>query len=297
MGRISKMSKEERTFNETIVDELTNTPHLFNEDREDECEPEAEEENPEQKSIIARRSQNSSSHLTNLVTIQNLIKSSTSRLLSSNDEASSLMARTSSTDTYLNSRMETDLVVFNLLRDRCYQLYAENNFSKDADRAKAMVQMGIKKFPGDELTFAETWPSLNSCMIARFEQFVKYTQSLPGIDRINRKDLFTLLSDLYLILSGIFTTRVFINEQSYIWLPGGIQLTRRLLNSFCTKALTDRVFRFHAKLAQMEITDHELALLTPVILTMNTGELFFLNQPLILVVKLFSGQSKSWLFF
>jgi hypothetical protein len=270
MGRISKLSKEQRALNTEFENEEIDHDLLDDDDDDQEASVDGGGglTEPQNRS---RRVQNSSAHLTNLVTIQNLIKTSTSKLLASDEDASKLMAHTSYVNIYLNSRMQTDLIVLNMLRDRSYQLYTEKNFCRDLDRAKAMVRMGVKNFPGDELTFTEVWPSLNTYMTARFQEFYEYTQSLPGIDRISRRDLFALLGNSYIMLSALFVTRTFINDQSYIWLPGGIQLTRRLMEALCTKELSDLIYEFHAKIARIGVTDQELGLLTPVVLTMNTG--------------------------
>jgi hypothetical protein len=209
------------------------------------------------------------SFLTNMMGIWNLAKASTCRTIVGADcEVTDLLSSLPSP-----FHMRRNAIVLSLLRDTSYQLFQASNFFRGEalDRARCMVRMGVRDFPGDELTFAQAWPYLSAYMVQRFREFYEYTLRLPGVDRVDARDVCAQLSHVYIILNGIFTTRLFVNEQSFIFLPGGIQLTRRLIEGLCNRTNTDHVFQFHARLAELNVTDSELALLTPLVLTMKTG--------------------------
>jgi hypothetical protein len=272
MGRISKVEKE-RALAGANANGLTTYMS---------CEPldGAELMSEESNSNSNNNNNNNNSHLTNLITMQNLIKSSTTRLIASNPEPATLIAHTSYAAVCLNSRMETNLAVLNLVRDKCYQLYMDRYFGRGGARELAQRMATKKIIAGGlvvtnsttrQLTFKEAWPLINEYSTTRFHEFYEYALVLPGVDKVSKTDLGALLSNIYLVMSGFMHTRMIVDGESFIMMPGGVQCDRRMIETMMGVEVSDRVFELHAKLAHWRVTDHEIALLVPVILTMETG--------------------------
>ena len=123
MGRISKLEKERAK--ERVTKTETNETSV----------EEKEQLNKITAKNTATYNNNSNDHdpvsavysrnaTMNLITIANLIRSSTSKLISSGYNTRQLLPHKSYTDAYLDTPCETKLIILNLLRDRSQQLYS-----------------------------------------------------------------------------------------------------------------------------------------------------------------------------
>ena len=103
-------------------------------------------------------------------------------------------------------------------------------------------------------------------MVWRLKAYLPYAELLPGFDNICTNDLITTLNDSLPVIFGLLATKLFINDECYLQ-HDGIQFTKKWMIEFVGADLADGIFNFHNKINELSLTNQEIALLIPFVLT------------------------------
>jgi hypothetical protein len=126
----------------------------------------------------------------------------------------------------------------------------------------------LEKIPVDETVSSK-------CMWELFMQEISYmTKSLffyskqyPGFDRLSSRDLVKMLVSNMLVVGGLRVHKLFINDDYYLICENNVQFSRRNMYKIFGVALTNAIFHYHSQLGSLCLSDQEVSLLVPYILT------------------------------
>jgi hypothetical protein len=110
-----------------------------------------------------------------------------------------------------------------------------------------------------------------------FEERIKNAHSLVSAlldtcsPKLSRVDKTLLLRNSFFMVSMLQSHKLMIDGESYAMADEGrLQMTRHWLNRIMGKEQTDFLFKFAERIRNAEITDRELALLIPCVVTLST---------------------------
>lgn len=179
-----------------------------------------------------------------------------------------IIPKTIFTDLFLNSNSENFLIVMSLIRDKVYQLYMEQikPFEKNIQECSELVKNKTKVFKGQDATREQAWCAFMKQMIWRLKAYLPYAESLPGFDKTCTDDLITTLNDSLPVIFGLLVTKLFVDDECYLQ-QDEIQFTKRWMIEFVGADLAGCIFNFHNKINELCLTNQEVALLIPFVLT------------------------------
>jgi hypothetical protein len=213
-----------------------------------------------------------SAHLNSSLTLRHLIDASTCRPLTKCD-SSKILPKTTYSKCYLNSPLETHLIVLGLIRDRTYQLFVDEQrrlFAMDINRAKRMIRSNVRENPqACSVSVEEMIAATANGLITGYNNVFNFCAQLPGLNQLSESDVHRLVKSKFFCIYGFFINCVYINGECYLTLPGDVQVTRRWSNLIMGPEITQRQFDYQEKIS--EFTETELALLIPYSLTMGVN--------------------------
>jgi hypothetical protein len=124
-----------------------------------------------------------SAHLNSSLTLRHLIDASTCRPLAKCD-SSKILPKTTYSKCYLNSPLETHLIVLGLMRDRAYQLFVSEQsrmFAGDVSRAKSIMRMPVKEYPGANASLEQVMAAMMADLSASYNKLYMICAQLPGL--------------------------------------------------------------------------------------------------------------------
>ena len=234
-----------------------------------------ETENAQEKSTTIAAGTSKSSAVTNqnknLFTIKNLIKSSTNKLIS-NQDTKSLLPNISFLNVYLDTPFESNLIVFNLLRDRAYQLYTEyfnSNVIPYYEKALVIASQPdlASQYSSQNVTVTEFWRAFINYISFMFQVLVKYIIQLPGFSQLVRRDLNLLLKNNIFIVNGILNSKLLIDNEYYLTMPGEVHMSRSGMITAVGIELYEKIINALKETNDIKFTNYELALILPYIIT------------------------------
>lgn len=206
----------------------------------------------------------------NYLTIHNLLNLSKISCFKSID-TTQLVPRTHFTNIYLNTCNENILFILVALRDKCYQLFVEARqfFAPNLEYARRMKNAtpGDVHFLGQDLNVEDYFELMLKFTGIYAREVVKYAKKLPGFDRINDLDLFSIIKIRMFSFVHIITENLVIDGENYILLFEKCQTSKYMITKVFGEKVANRLFEFHVKLKKLGLSEHELAVIIPVILS------------------------------
>ena len=194
-----------------------------------------------------------------------------------------IMPKTYFTNKYLNTKDESILVLMPIIRDKCYQLY--NQFAKplekDLDRARFLVKNNVKIFEGHDVSKEVFFREVACNLKIIIENYLKYTSDLPGFNKICVQDLNFIHKEGTLIVLLLCTNKYYINDECY-FMHGNIQQSKKWIYELVGAKAGVYVFDFQKNFQNLNLTEYEIALIIPFLLT-SIGKL--INNLLYLKLK------------
>lgn len=194
-------------------------------------------------------------------------------------QTNSLIPKTFFTELFLNSENESFLYLLSFIRDKVYQMYIEfvKPLENNIEYAKDLVKNNVKLFSGHDSSKEEVWRCYFNNISNFAKMYVFFAKELPGFNKICTEDFSKILNDCLPVIYGIRSTKLFHDGESYL-LADHVQLTKKWIVELVGEANTDIIFSFHTKLNSLNLTNQELALLIPFVLT-SPGKFFtyFIN--------------------
>lgn len=198
-------------------------------------------------------------------------------------QSSRIITEKSYHDLFFNMENENILFLLTIIRDKVYQLYIEliKPLEKNIEQAHELIKNKIKTFEGHEVTKEKAWQCHITEMKNQAQLFVAYGKSLPGFNNISSKDFTAIIGDNLAVLVGFKITKLYIKNECY-YVIDHIQMCKYWLRKFFGEAILNNILDFHHKLNNLKLSNHELALMIPFVLT-STG----LNAFIYLLIYIF----------
>lgn len=217
-------------------------------------------------SLVAVKQHSSTSRSSSppAITLQKLIQITCSRLANAD-----IVPSTSYAKRCINTPMESSLVFLSLLRDKSYQLFIEDDMTRQSEynKAQVLIKHRITEFEGHDATLPQVVAAYVEKMYLNFRQWLKYLNELPGFDQIPRCDINVLMKQNFITIYGLFCSKLFINGEYYHVLPGGIIFSRKWIEKVFGLELTDWSFDYQKDLKKLALSDSEMSLFLPYIFT------------------------------
>lgn len=180
-----------------------------------------------------------------------------------------------------NGLNENQLIVLSLLRDKSYQLFKEHTkeFEKHETKAKQLIQSGytIAKCDITKEMFVSIKNTILEILTKHALAIFQLIQEIPGFQRFDKGDINTLIKDNFFFLFGVRTKCLCKNNDYYLFLGEGIQLSKDTLGIIVGEEVRDNIFEFNSLFSMLNLTDQEFGLLIPFYLSISSN-LFKLNK-------------------
>jgi hypothetical protein len=173
-----------------------------------------------------------------------------------------------------------------MLREKCYQMFLEFRRPTEGDYRRAVEIVARKKQAAKRGEIDEQLPighdtsktRILSLLLAYFAENAKsmaiYAKQLPGFYRLCDQDLYAIVFNSTMAVLSFKTERLFIDGEHYTMLADDVQCSKYLMyqvNDLINPHLNDHIFAYYEMLLRLKLTDYELALLAPLVLS-SPGE-------------------------
>ena len=111
------------------------------------------------------------------------------------------------------------------------------------------------------------WESFLRTMLDFTKKTYSFIQQIPGFDRLNTCDLGNIMHKRLFNIFGLITTKLLVEDEYFLILSDNIRCCKYWIEKCLSKEICKKIFEYHYDLNALELTDNELALLIPVLLT------------------------------
>lgn len=190
-------------------------------------------------------------------------------------ESSTIITNMPFNELFFQTETDNILLLLTLIRDKVHQLYIDLTKPNEMylQRAKELIKNNIKIFEGHDAPEKEVYDAYMEDMQNHAHIFVSFVKNLPGFNNICQKDLTSIINGNLPNLLGFKITKLYINGESYFCMKNNLQLTRDWHIRLFGEAHCNAIFEFHNKLSSLKLTNQEMSLLIPFILT-SMGKIF-----------------------
>lgn len=164
---------------------------------------------------------------------------------------------------------QTLFIIISLLREKMLELYLEQREPYDImlDRARFLIANKVDVFDGHDACKERVLNSTQELLSKHTNDYVRFVQNLPGLtDCIDVNDLIALAQDNFCLVFAMKVTNLFIENEFYLSL-NDVQLSRKWMESLLGIEIANKVFQFHSIFNKLELTDNEISLLIPILIT------------------------------
>jgi hypothetical protein len=203
-------------------------------------------------------------------TIKNILKQH--KLL----QSSNIIANTFYSNTLISLNNEDNLIVLSLVKDKIYQLLNDCfcQIEEDFERAKHLISNSVTVYDGYDASIEEVWNAMVKTFANHAKLLVVFAKQIPGFNHLSTNDFVTAINTHLFCLFGIRSIRLFISNECFIMVEN-IQLTRKWLLRLYGEMFTNKVFLFHEHMNKVDLTNREVAMLIPFVLS-TPGKIFSL---------------------
>lgn len=211
-------------------------------------------------------------NLINFLTLRNVMNMCKSHPFKVFD-SSQLVAKSYFSDIYMNTFNENILFVLTLMRDKCYQMFVELRRPYDPfhKRMLRIREQNLHKQekqkiiePNCEFVYEQVEKLLNF----HVHVSAKYIRELPGFNRLAVEDIAIILKSRSFAIFGFRVQYLFVDNEYYMMIADNIQLNRQIMIKSFGDSFTNYIFDYHDRLNKLELTERELAVICPLILSM-----------------------------
>ena len=171
-------------------------------------------------------------------------------------------------ESFFDTENENILYLLTIIRENANKLY--NDFIKPVEQDVKQSNEKLKH-PENlnkeiEYTRENLWPIFKEFLKSLVPNFVSYAKELPGFSEICQHDFTTLLDDNLPSLFAFRLSKLYRNNESYL-VVANIHFDRNLKTLLFGNEIMDPIFEFHMELIDLCLTNNEIALLIPFILS------------------------------
>jgi hypothetical protein len=186
-------------------------------------------------------------------------------------KSSEIIPKTFFTNMYINSHDENILILLTLIKDKTYQLYKEYTkiFESQLERANYLVKHNITIYDGHDATLDQAWNAVFKYHSEHIKDYMIYTKELPGFNKICAEDLASIHRENITLIAMLRCQMLIIKGESY-FVSDNIQFCKSWTRKLFGEKACIHVFKLHTSFEDLHLTDNEMALVIPFILT-STG--------------------------
>nr|ASL70511.1 nuclear receptor [Brachionus rotundiformis] len=187
------------------------------------------------------------------------------------------------------SSVENGLLTLSILRDKCYQIFLECNHEFDHVHYQKARRI-IEKLESHE-PVADFSSMSKKSIIDRFlpalqkniKTSIDYIRKLPGFGSLDRAEFEQVVIERIFLVITLRVAKLFMDGEFYLFLDldEGVYFSRAIMNKAYGTSLTNDIFEFLAKFSQLKLTDQELSVFIPAVITnidtVYSDELYNLN--------------------
>lgn len=167
-------------------------------------------------------------------------------------------------------RPESELVIISLLKDKVYQIYKKHILSsKIISQTNERLQNEnlSSMLNNKDLEPYEIWINFMETISDFTKWLTRLAKELPGFNKINIEDLSTMVFASVFPLFTVQVTPFIHNNENYTIINNNIQFTRKRMIQASQTVITDLLFEFHHRFQSLNLTEQELCLIYPFLLT------------------------------
>nr|ASL70585.1 nuclear receptor [Brachionus plicatilis] len=185
------------------------------------------------------------------------------------------------------SCVENGLLTLSVLRDKCYQIFLECNYEFDHVHYEKAVKLAESGGRPHEHFSSMCKKSIIERFLPALQKNIKtsidYIRKLPGFGSLSHKEFEHVVIDRIFLVITLRVAKLFIDGEFYLFLDldEGVYFSRTIMNKAYGPNLTNDIFEFLDKFNQLKLTDQELSVFIPAVIssidTVNSDELYNLN--------------------
>ena len=135
------------------------------------------------------------------------------------------------------------------------------------ERARFIIENQINESSKSFASKDEVLKRVEMLLMKHTQDYLDLIQNIPGfIDLLDLNDVVSLAQDNLCFIFGLKVTHLFINNEFYAVIED-FQLSKKWMELLLGSEMAKRVFEFHESLNNLNLTDQEIALLIPILLT------------------------------
>lgn len=188
------------------------------------------------------------------------------------DESFQLISPNYYSEYFLNNQNQVSVFILSSLKDRCYTLFSQYNleFRIQYENIKRLLSNGFKI---EDLQNSQNIPFeiVRKENLKKLKQYIKtcilYGQDVPGFDKLDIQDFQKVVINRIFIILGLLSSKLFINNEYYLPATDNVYFTRSLMEKIIGKELTEQTLAFYNNFSLLNLSDFEIAVLIPFILT------------------------------
>ncbi|CAF0864734.1 unnamed protein product [Brachionus calyciflorus] len=189
------------------------------------------------------------------------------------------------------NNLENGLLMLSLLRDKCYQIFLEYNheFNKiHYDKALSLLNR-METDDGEtikcnkNLTVKQIWDYFLPALQKNINSSIVYFKNLPGFSQLSDYDFKRCVIDRVFIVITLRVAKLYIDKEFYLYLhlDDEVYFSRELMEKAYGSELAKDIFGFFDRFAELKLTDYEISVLIPAVVSnldsYDSGDLSNLN--------------------
>ena len=189
-------------------------------------------------------------------------------------ESANMLTNSTLQELIFSMENENVLYLLTVVRTKVHRLYAQlvRPLERKTEITKEILRKNIKL---PQVQKDEAWQAYKSFMKSYSSIVVSFVKELPGFDKVCQHDLTSIIEHSLSIFYPFLNTKLYIDGEFYIIL-GNFLVDKFLFMEFFGKTIYDSYTEFMNNIQRLNLTNEEISLLIPFILT-SPSKLFFLS--------------------
>ena len=170
---------------------------------------------------------------------------------------------------------ESELIIISVLKDKVYQLYKKHitfsnviNNTNESFRNKSFYDLSI-----DDVEAYKIWISFMETISDFTRWLTRFAKELPGFNNMNIEDFSTMVFAAVFPLYTVQVTPFVVNDENFTVISNNLRFTKKRMILASEKVITNLLFEFHMRFQSLNLTEQELCLFYPFLLTSCNGKL------------------------
>lgn len=164
-----------------------------------------------------------------------------------------------------NKIIENNNLLIGTLKETVYRVFLEYRSDYDLlyEKALDLIKKGVKPVNDPSKMSNECLRNYVSMNVSdNANKLINYIKTLPGFENLNSKEQFTVMNKCFLTAHGFKEDKLFIDDEIYLMI-GDLYSNRLVRRLVLGDNLADLEFKFHQIIKTLKLTDREISLIVP----------------------------------